>query len=60
MNHAELVFPLGEAGEAIALMGADGLLHVEPVQSGSQGLAPDTHHYTVDPALAAWAGRLHA
>ena len=59
MSHPELVFPLGESGEAAALLGVDGLAHPEPIQSGSQGLAPDSHHYTVHKALAAWAGRLH-
>ena len=60
MSHPELVFPVDEAAEALQLMGCDGLLHPEETPSGHATPASDRHHYCVDPALTAWAGRLHS
>ena len=59
MSHPELVFPVGEAGEAAALMGADGLLHPEPVASAPGCWPAPDRHYSVSPVLTAWAARLH-
>ena len=54
MSHPELIFPLDEAHEALAMMGPDGLLHHEPVESGHEtNDAP--RHYSISPLLEAWA-----
>lgn len=59
MSHPELVFPLDEAREAEAMLGPDGMFHVEALPAAHEPMTAP-RHYKVNPVLAAWAGALHS